>query len=264
MRKTLSLYTKLISISLKSQMQYRASFLMLLLGHAVATFADIVGLWILFDRFRLIKGWTIEELALLYGTVHMGFAIAEGLGRGFDTFSQVIKMGEFDRVLLRPVGTIIQVASREVQLFRLGRFLQGFLVVLLGAHSLGYSVLSYHTCILLSSLIGTTCLFYGLFIIQASFSFWTVESLELMNITTYGSVEAGQYPLSAYERPLQLFLTCLVPLGCVVYYPIASALHHELLSPLFALCLPGIGLIFLFLSLVLWHKGVRHYSSTGG
>ena len=34
--------------------------------------------------------------------------------------------------------------------------------------------------------------FYALFIFQAAMSFWTVESLEIMNTLTYGGVETAQ------------------------------------------------------------------------
>ena len=92
MKQALWLYCKLVHVSLKSQMQHRASFIMLTLAHCIATFVDIIGIWILFDRFRLIQGWTFEELSILYGVVQMGFALAEGFGRGFDTFWQILTL----------------------------------------------------------------------------------------------------------------------------------------------------------------------------
>ena len=94
------LYFRLIGVSVRSQMQYRASFFMLAAAHFISTFVDILGIWILFDRFKMVQGWTLEELALIYGIMHMGFATAEASARGFDTFSLMVKNGDFDRVLL--------------------------------------------------------------------------------------------------------------------------------------------------------------------
>jgi ABC-2 type transport system permease protein len=54
----------------------------------------------------MIQGWTLKEPALIYGILHIGFAIAEASGRGFDTFSRMVIQGDFDRILLRPLGTI--------------------------------------------------------------------------------------------------------------------------------------------------------------
>lgn len=263
MKKTLRLYGQLVMLSIHSQMQHRASFLMLFWSQAVSACADIFGIWVLFDRFRLIQGWNLYEVMVLYGIVHMGFSVGETLGRGFDVFWQSVKYGEFDRVLLRPLGTMVQVASSSIQLMRIGRFVQGGVVLLVGCSHLGVSFFSIQTLFLFFSFLGVSALFLGLLVIQGALSFWTTESLELMHIATYGGGEAGQYPLSIYTWPLKLFLTFIVPIGCVAYYPIASMLHHGELPFYFALFLPLVGVLFLLGASWVWKMGVRRYSSTG-
>ncbi|MFW9872781.1 MAG: ABC transporter permease [Candidatus Thorarchaeota archaeon] len=257
------LYYKLISVSFKSQMQHRASFLMLTVAYFISTFVDIVGIWVLFDRFKIVKGWTLEELMLIYGIVHMGFAIAEGFTRGFDKFSQMVKNGDFDRILLRPLGTLFQVATRDIQIMRVGRFLQGSVVLIWGFLKLKLSLFPFNIFIILLSIIGTATLFCGLFILQATLSFWTTETLEIMNITTYGGVEAGQYPISIYKKAFRLFFIFIVPIACVGYYPISIMLKHETFSIWVGLIFPLAGIVFLYLSCKLWKFGVRHYHSTG-
>lgn len=263
MMKTICLYFKLVKVSFKSQMQHRASFLMLTIAHFLATFVEIFAIWVLFDRFKMIQGWTLEELALIYGIMHMGFAASESLARGFDTFSQLVKQGDFDRLLLRPLSTLFQVATREIQMMRLGRFLQGLLVLIWACGEMQFSLFSWHILIILLAIIGTTSLFYGLFIMQATLSFWTIESLELMNIVTYGGVESGQYPISIYPPLFRLFFTFIIPLACVAYYPIAILLKHEILPVWLGAMLPLFGVAFLLLACQLWKVGVHHYHSTG-
>lgn len=244
-------------------MQYPGSFLMLSLSHFIGTFVDILGIWILFDRFHLVKGWSLPEVGLIYGIIHMGFALAEAFSRGFDTFSQLIKQGDFDRLLLRPLTPLFQVAVREVHAMRIGRFLQGFVVLIWSSNELSLSLLSIHALTICLSVIGTGCLFYGLFVIQAAISFWTTEALELMNIATYGGVQSGQYPLSIYNKTFRLIFTLIVPSGCVAYYPIAILLRKELFPIWLSLLFPLTGLLFLYLACQFWHLGVRRYRSTG-
>lgn len=260
---SIRLYFRLVGVSFQSQMQHRASLFMLAFTHFISTFADIFGIWVLFDRFKAIKGWTFEELALIYGIMHMGFAIAEAMARGFDRFSQIVRNGDFDRLLLRPLGTLFQVATREVQMMRIGRFLQGLVVLAWGFRELQFSFFSYQSLAILFAIICTAALFCGLFVIQATLSFWTTETLEIMNITTYGGVETGQYPISIYPKSFQWFFTFIIPLGCVAYYPIATLLKHETLPLWFGLLLPAAGLIFLYFACQLWKIGVNHYQSTG-
>lgn len=213
----LQLYFKFIGVCFRSQMQHRASFFMLTAAHFLSSFTEILGIWILFDRFKMIQDWSLADLALLYAIIQMGFAAAEATSRGFDTFSLMIKRGGFDRVLLRPIGTLFQVATSEVQWMRIGRFLQGFLVMIWSYQQHGFSLLSVQTLVIAFAFIGTTCLFYGLFVFQATLSFWTTETLEIMNITTYGGMETGQYPISIYKAPIRLFFTFVIPLSCVGY-----------------------------------------------
>jgi len=263
MLEKIKIYFRLIAIAFRSQMQHRASFLMLASAHFISTFMDIIGIWVLFDRFKIIQGWAFEELALIYGVMNMGFATAESLARGFDTFSQIVKNGDFDRILLRPMGTLLQIASREVHFMRIGRFLQGLFVLLWSCKQLGIPLYSPNFITILFAYIGTACLFYGLFILQATLSFWTTETLELMYIVTYGGLESGQYPMSIYNPFFKGFFTFIIPLACVAYYPIAALLHHETFSMWVGAVAPLAGIIFLYLSCQLWNLGVRRYQSTG-
>jgi ABC-2 type transport system permease protein len=244
-------------------MQHRASFFMLSTAHFLSTFVVIFGIWVLFARFDSVLGWTFAEVALIYAVINMGFALAEAFGRGFDTFDQMVRLGEFDRVLLRPLGTFFQIATREVQVMRVGRFLQGIVVLGIAANELNISLFSFSSAVICIATAGTAALFYGLFVLQATIAFWTTETLELMNIATYGGVEAGQFPITIYPKSFQLILIFVVPLACVTYYPIAILLGHVNFPLFTALFFPLAGFLFLFISCLLWHIGVKHYSSTG-
>ena len=63
---------------------------------------------------------------------------------------------------------------------------------------------------------GGVALFSGLLILQASFAFWTTESLEVFNVLTYGGIQAAQFPLSLYAAWFRNFLLFVVPLAASV------------------------------------------------
>ncbi len=256
------LFWLLMKTTLVSYMQHRLSFFLQTLAQFMASCIEIFGLWVLFCRFSLIEGWSMPELAVMLGITHIGFAIADAFSRGFDTFSQLVKRGDFDRLLLRPISPFVQVATREVHLIKIGRLVQGLLVLVYGISSLHLHLFPDGLIILLA-ICGTASLFTGLFIVQAALAFWTTENLSLMDITTYGGRETGQYPISIYDGTLQFVFTFLIPLACVSFYPASVVLHHGQ-SPLWAGFLsPLAGGLFLYLSYRLWQIGVRHYQSTG-
>ena len=263
---SLQLYWRYLCISLRAQMQYRASFLLRTLAHFMITGLEFLGFAALFQRFGHIRGWTLPQMAFFYGIIAVAFAIAEAVPRGFDVFPNLIKAGDFDRMLVRPRSTVLQILGSEFQLMRLGRFTQGLVVLLWSAVRLDVQWTFANLTLLLFAVAGGACLFSGLIIVQATVCFWTVESIEIFNCTTYGGVETAQFPLTIYRPWFRAIFTFVIPLATINYFPAHAILNLpdalgstrllQWLSPL-------AGFVFLLLCLRFWRFGVKHYTSTG-
>jgi len=263
MRDTWRLYRHYFGISMRGQMQYRASFIMLVIGFFLTTITEFFGIWALFARFGSLKGWSLPEVSIFYGVTHLAFAFTEIFGRGFDTFPNLVKTGDFDRLLLRPRSTILQVAGTEVSLMRVGRILQALPILLWGVHATGAIWTPAKALLLIGAIAGGCALFLGLFILQATMSFWTIEALEIANILTHGGTETGQYPLDIYRPWFRKFFTFVVPLACANLLPLNVILNRPGAMPLMGSLAPLCGFLFLGLALLAWRQGVRHYHSTG-
>jgi len=262
----LRLYFRYAGISLRGQMQYRASFAMMALGNFLVTVIEFLGILALFSRFGSLREWALPEVALFYGMVSCAFATAEAVARGFDVFPGMVKSGEFDRVLVRPRSTTLQIAAQHLQLMRIGRFTQGLIILLWAASALDVAWSPATVLLLVAAVLGGACLFSGLLVLQATMAFWMTESLEIVNCLTYGGVETAQFPLSIYRPWFRRVFTFLVPLACINYFPAHAILARRdpLGSPaLFQWLAPAIGVIFLLITLQIWKVGVRHYRSTG-
>jgi ABC-2 type transport system permease protein len=261
------LYLRYLGISLRSQMQYRASFIMVAMGACLAHFTEFIGIWALFTRFGTLRGWGLAEVGLFYGLINVAMNTGEAVARGFDLFPSMVKNGDFDRLLLRPRHTALQVGAQELQLARIGPMVQGLVVLLWAVSVLEIEWTIARIGLMLFTVLGGACLFAGLFVIQATLAFWTTETLELMNTMTYGGRETAQYPLNIYRPWFRKFFTFVVPLACVSYYPILVILGRVDTAsgcpPWFGWIAPIIGLLFLIISLQFWQFGVRHYRSTG-
>ncbi len=259
------LYLHYAAISIRAQMQYKASFVMMSIGHFVGTGIEFIALWALFDRFQSLRGWTLPQAAFLYGIVHVAFALSEAFFRGFDVFHQTVKNGDFDRTLLRPRSTVLQMLGQEAQLMRIGRFAQGLAALLWAAWTMDVVWTPLRVLAAFAAVTGGAALFSGLFVLQATLAFWTVESLEIVNTMTYGGVETGQYPMSIYKPWFRRFFTFVVPLACINYYPTLAitGAHTPDGAPVIYWLAPAVGFIFLLVSLRIWRIGVRHYCSTG-
>jgi len=266
MRDALVLYSRYISVSLRAQMQYRMSFVMLTLGHFAMTGLEFIGIWVLFARFQRLDIWSLHEVALFYSIINMAFALCDATSRGFDVFATYVKGGDFDRMLLRPRSTVLQLAGQELTLRRVGRFAQALIVFVWASHALAIDWTAAKCLLLLITVLGAASLFYGLIVLQATMCFWTTESLEIMSSVTYGGVETAQFPLAIYRPWFRRFFTFVVPLACVGYYPTLGLLERAdpLGSPAYVHWLtPLVGFCFLGFCLQIWRVGVRHYRSTG-
>ena len=123
------LYWRYIVTSIKSQLQYRLSFILSAFGQLVVTVIEIAGIWALFTRFGNLENWTLAQVCLFYGTVNIAFAFADALSPGFDLFgSHYIRTGQFDRLLVRPRPVVVQLLGHELALRRVGRLIQGLAV----------------------------------------------------------------------------------------------------------------------------------------
>ncbi|NMM50955.1 ABC transporter permease [Paenibacillus aquistagni] len=258
----MSLYFRYMIILLKSQLQYRASFIMLTIGQCLTPLTSLAAMYFLFERFGQIKGWTFHEVALCFAVTHIAFSMTEIFARGFDTFPSLVRDGEFDRLLLRPRSTVLQVLGSKFEFTRLGKF--AFSVGLLAWAMM--QMPSPWTTVKLMTLgfmiAGGVLIYLSIFMMAATLSFWTIQGIEIVNVLTDGGREMTQYPLSIYHQRIRRFFTFVVPFACVNYLPLMVLVDHKEAQPWYAL-LPLVSVLFLIPSIGIWRYGVRHYRSTG-
>lgn len=264
---SIPLFFRLVGASLGGQARYPASALMLTVGQFLGTGIEVIAVWALFHRFGDVQGWRIGEVALFYGLVNCMFALADALGRGFDVLgTEFLRTGAFDRLLLRPRPLALQLMGNDFRISRLGRLLQGLAMVAFATQQTGIAWTPGAIAIALLAIAGGVALFLGILVLQGTLAFWTVESLEIANVLTYGGVQAAQYPLALYARWFRRVLTFIVPLACVAYYPVLAILGKT--DPLGApawvgLASPLAGFVFLAAAFGVWRFGLRRYASTG-
>src|SRR5436190_16654646 len=97
----LLLYRRLIGIQLRAKAQYKVNLVVDIVTYFAVTSLEFVGVLLYFASFPTLLGWKVGEVALLYSVMSMSFGVAELFGAGIDMFPDMIRLGEFDRVLLR-------------------------------------------------------------------------------------------------------------------------------------------------------------------
>ncbi len=257
----IKLYFHYISIVLRSTMQYKASFFLMVAGRFILSFNGILGVYFMFQRFSRVEGFTYSEVLLCFSIIQMDFALAECIGGGFATFTSIIRQGEFDRILLRPHGAILQLLGSKFRIDRIGLILQAIAMFVYGiaVSPVDWTFGRGMTVILM--LVGGTLLFTGFFLLRAAFTFFTIEGIEAVNILTYGAKEHGKYPLDIYGKRMMRICTYILPYTLIQYYPLQYLLGRtqRWYYGLYPFGVAG----FLVICYAAWRFGMRHYQSAG-
>jgi ABC-2 type transport system permease protein len=266
LRELITLYCRLVWARIRGEMQYKVSFLLRTIGSFGVTIIDFAAIAVLFSRIPHLSGWSLLEVALLYGLASTCFATAELFAAALDDFDTFIVQGTFDRVLARPLGALFQTMTEEMSLRRLGRVAQGLFVLGLAIHLLSISWTFDRVLVLLVALVSGIAVFFGIFVLSAAYCFWVVQGKEATHIVTYGGDYMSSYPLDIYHRWLRHFATFVLPVGFVSYYPSLYILGRQ--DPFgspdwMRLASPVAAALVCFFAWWAWSAGIRRYQSTG-
>lgn len=257
----MSLYLKYFKIHLKSELQYKMSFILSFLSQFVVFFGYFFTIICLFDKFSNVKGFTLYEVLLTFSIIQFGYAFNESFFRGIDQFDNLIVDGTFDRLLLRPQNILLQSFCEEVSFVKLSRLLQSIIILFIAVFNLDIIWNVEKIITLIFMLISSVIIFLSIFILMASYCFLTVKGLEIRNVLTDGGKHMAQYPIGIFSKGIVFIFTYVVPFGMVNYYPLLYILDKSknnllILSPL-------VTLIYLIISIIIFYKGVKRYSSVG-
>ncbi len=259
-------YGLIVAMWLRSTMAYRASFVMMALGNFAATAFDFVTIVLMFSHVDVLGGFTLPEIALLYGSAGTAFGLADLLMGSMDRLGQRVRDGTLDTLLVRPVPVIAQVAADRFALRRLGRVSQGLLVFGYALVTLDIEWTVAKVVLVPLMVLSGAAIFSAVFVAGGAFQFVAQDASQVQNSFTYGGATLLQYPPSVFATDLVRGVTFVVPLAFVNWLPCLYVLGRDyplglpdwvaFLSPLVAgVCWVGAGLA--------WRAGLRAYRSTG-
>lgn len=259
-------YWMLVVMWIRSALAYPASFALMLVSSALITGTDFAAVLLMFSHIETFGGFTLGEMALLYGTASMTLGLADLITGSIERVGQRIRAGDLDVWLIRPVPAFLQAVADNFALRRLGRPLQAGLVLVLGIGALDLDWTGAKLVVLLGSLVTGAVIFAAIFVLGAAFQFLAIDSAELANSFTYGGQQLTQYPLSIFGKDIVRAVTFVVPLAFVNYYPVLYVLGKPAplgLPPWVGLLAPAVAVAMVALASLAWRGGLRRYRSTG-
>ncbi len=259
-------YVLLSGIWVRSTMAYRTSFVIMTVSQFAITFVDFVALLVMFSRVDQLGGFSLSEIALLYGTSSLALGVADLALGNIEHLGRRVRDGSFDQMLIRPVPALVSMCADRFALRRVGRVGQGALV-------LGWALLNApvdwtaaRVVMTMAMVLSATLIFASIFVLGGAIQFWSSDSAEVANAFTYGGNFLTQYPMAIYPAELVRGVTFLIPVAFVNWYPTLYLLDRP--DPfgfpsVLRFLSPAVAVLVVAVTGLVWRTGLRRYRSTG-
>jgi len=259
-------YALLVRAHIRSQLQYRTSLALELLATFMLTFLDFVAILVIFGQVSALEGWTVSEVALLYGIACIAFALTDLVVGHLDFLSQMIRDGSFDQVLTRPLPSLLQVVASDFSVRRVAKGLQGAVVLAVALAHVDIHWTAGRIVMLPVAVVAGAVIYGAVWVGLATIAFVIVDAIEFVNAFTYGGNFFSQYPLDIFSLWLRHLFVFVLPVGFVAYFPALYLLDRpdELgLPEAFRFVSPLVAVVAVAAAWVLWGSAVRRYRSVG-
>ncbi|TVL89258.1 ABC transporter permease [Streptomyces sp. SAJ15] len=250
----------------RSTMAYRTSFVIMTLGNLIANALDFVAITLMFSHVEALGGFSLAEVAFFYGTSCTAFGLADLLFGNLGRVGRRVRDGTMDSLLVRPAPILAQVAADRFALRRVGRLIQGLLVLVWATSRIDVDWTWDRLLLLPLMVVGGTAIFGAVFVAGAAFQFWANDASEVQNSFTYGGNALLQYPPTVFATELLRGVTFVIPLAFVNWLPALYILDRDDPTGLpdwAAFGAPPVAVGCCALAGLAWRAGLRAYRSTG-
>jgi ABC-2 type transport system permease protein len=263
---TLGTLLLLVSMYIKSQMEYRGAFWLDRLAQIVSYGAVLLGMWILLQKFDLLGGWNWPELALLFSFQLLAYAL--GASASFTQLrdlEDLVRLGTLDALLTKPINTWAYLIFSGLNIGYAGHIILAIpvLVWALLAAQVQWSLFTamFFAASLISAMLVTGAV---ITMIGATAMIW-VRSNHLFSIF-FGFWELTRYPLNIFPGGIQAVMLTIVPLGYISAVPVAVLLDKPvpLLGDFAWLAALLAGPVLTLIAIAHWRYAMSRYQGAGG
>ncbi|HEY8787650.1 MAG TPA: ABC-2 family transporter protein [Actinopolymorphaceae bacterium] len=259
-------YGVLVRVGLAAAVQYRTDFALTALAAIFYEAVSLAFVGVIVHAFGSIGGWGLADVAFVYGIRSMGHALHGLVSGQLWSTDDVVRQGEFDRYLVRPVNPLIQLLTRRFQVSAVGDIVFGICVLAITAVATGISWSVGSVAYLLAAIVGSALVESAVMLAIASLSFRLLAATPVLSVADSVFVTFGPYPLSVLPRAVSYLLTFVLPLAFAAFFPAAILLGRtdDLFVPVWlAAASPAVGALLYVGAVAFFHQQMRSYSSPG-
>ena len=261
-RRLVYIYFRCLGQQMKAILAYEADFAILLFSAVLVQIVGFAFIWAIFQRIPSVNGWTFWQVVMMYALIYVTEGVGSLFFEGTWRVSQLVYDGQFDQMLLRPISPIVQVLAGAVGFNGLGNIVTG--MVLIGI-SMANSPIEWtpgRLVMFAILLVSASTIRVAINLGSAASAFWIRTPWSLVPTFVHQLGDFAKYPITIYSLGVQALIVVAVPFAFISFFPTAYVFGMEAWS-LAGLLTPLVALYCLFIAVVLFRIGLRHYESTG-
>ena len=258
----LKLYNKFLKQYIKTLMEYRADFLLGLIGFILVQGVGIVFIGLVFNSIPTLKGWSFYEILFIYGFAQIPRGIDHVFTDQLWIFSwKTIVQGEFDRYLVKPLNPLFQVIVERFQPDGFGEIIVGTMILVTSWSKLGLEITIGRMIALIFVILCASVIYTAIKLAVTSIAFW-VKFAQSYLYMAYQLSTFVKYPITIYPAWIRGILTFIIPFAFTGYFPAAYILGKG--SFLLGVVLTFVvSFISILIAYRIWLIGIKRYESSG-
>lgn len=256
-----------LKMSILARLQYRADSIVATLAVFLREATGIIVIYLALMKFDCINEWNVDEMLFLFSLLFITYSIIVVLFADLRDFSCMIREGRFDRLMVRPRGLLFQLISNNADVIAAcGHGMLGLVLFVVSAGRVGIHWDFLTVIYYITTIVGGVLIQGGMFIIFSSLSFYFVETNSIRDIFYWSMRRFAGYPISIYNKLIQVIMIYVVPFAFVNYFPAQYLLRKpdmEEYPEIYLYIAPVVGIVIYMAAYAFWRISVKHYKSTG-
>jgi len=246
---------------MKTRLTYRADFWVEIISDLLFQATNLIFIFVVFRHTDNLGGWSEAEVLFVYGYFMVPYGIFSCFINLWGFSERYIVKGEMDRILTRPAHNLFQILLENVDPPSLVGSFIGLIIMIFSGAEMGLVLEWWHIPALIILALSSVLIYAGIYTTLTSLSFYSDAPTGILPLM-YNIQGYGRYPVTIYNRAIQVLLTWIIPFAFVGIYPAALFLERAEMHRM-ALLTPVMGLVFATIGLTLWNFGVKRYRGAG-
>lgn len=242
-----------------AESEYRLNFVVRIVGEVFWYTAQLSVFEVLYTHTNSINGWTIYDVRIFMGSLFLSDVIYMILFQeNLDHFSRLVRRGELDLILAKPVNSQFMVSCRKVAVSNFGNLVLviGYLTwaILSSPHAMTASQFAFFFVLIACGVLITYSmrLLFGMLVL-------IIHEASNIQFIWYQIYRLGTRPDILYPSFVRYFIFLAIPVAFIASVP-ARVLIEGVNLKLFGAGLT-VTVFFFALTSWLWTRALRQYAS---